>query len=72
MSVLNYEHATHFVIKNPITAAALQKRIVHDSAKSQKTQALLNTEFLTHIWIYFTPSFLNEHYGCRLFQAHLL
>lgn len=40
MSVLNYEHTTDFVIKNPITAAAIQRRIVHDSAKSQKTRAL--------------------------------
>jgi len=40
MSVLNCEYTAHFVIKNPITAAGLQRTIVHDSAKSQKTQAL--------------------------------
>lgn len=40
MSVLNYENITYFIIKNPITATALQRRNVHDSAESQRARAL--------------------------------
>lgn len=40
LSLLNYVHTTHLIIKHPITAAALQRRIVRDSAKSRKTRAL--------------------------------
>lgn len=54
----------HILLSKILSLLQFFKELCMIAPRAREHEPYLNTDFLTHIWIYFTPSFLNEH--CRL------